>query len=300
MILTLLLCALAIVTFAFAFVLARAAITRRVGMPSGEALALGAVTNFFDTLGIGSFAPTMAWMKFRSMIPDRIIPSTMLAGYTLPTMAQAAIFLVLLGVKVEPWLLLGSVLAFIPGALFGASLAAKAPVRTVQAIVGIALLIAAWFYVVSNMHWMPEGGAASGLNGWAFWLAVGSSFVFAVLLNFGVGHYAPTLAMLSLLGMDPRLAFPIMASTGAFGAAAAAAKVIQRPDIDVRLVVGLSLGAIPAVLIAAFVVKEMPVETMRWLVVVVIVYAAIVLLRQAIRPAKEMQPLEPLAEGLLD
>ena len=300
MILTLLLSALAIVTCAFTVVLGRAALARRVGMPATEALALGAVTNFFDTLGIGSFAPTMAWMKFRSMIPDRIIPSTMLAGYTLPTMAQAAIFLVLLGVSVEPWLLLGSVVAFVPGALFGASLAAKAPVRLVQAIVGIALLIAAWFYVVSNMHWMPEGGTASGLDGWAFWIAIGSSFLFAVLLNFGVGHYAPTLAMLSLLGLDPRLAFPIMASTGAFGAAAAAAKVVRRPDIDVGLVVGLTVGAIPAVLIAAFVVKEMPVETMRWFVVAIIVYAAAVLLRQATRLATELRPLEPLAEGLID
>ena len=104
--------------------------------------------------------------------------------------------------------------------------------------------------------------------------------------------------MLSLLGMDPRLAFPIMASTGAFGAAAAAAKVVRRPDVDVGLVVGLSVGAIPAVLIAAFVVKAMPDETMRWLVVAVIRHAAAVLLRQATR--RGVQPLEPLAEGLLD
>ena len=101
--------------------------------------------------------------------------------------------------------------------------------------------------------------------------------------------------MLSLLGMDPRLAFPIMASTGAFGAAAAAAKVVRRPDVDVGLVVGLSVGAIPAVLIAAFVVKAMPVETMRWLVVAVILYAAAVLLREATR--REIQPLSRWPRG---
>ena len=162
MILTLLLCALAVVTAGFVIALVKAAIARRIVFPSGEALALGAVTNFFHTLGIGSFAPTMAWMKFRSMIPDRIMPSTMLAGHTLPTMAQAGIFLVLLGVSVEPWLLLCSILTFIPGALVGASLAAKAPIRFVQTIVGLALLVAAWFYVMSNLHWMPKGRTASG------------------------------------------------------------------------------------------------------------------------------------------
>ena len=141
------------------------------------------------------------------MVADRIIPSTMLAGYTLPTMAQAGIFLVLLGVSVEPWLLLCSILTFIPGALIGAS-------------------------------WQRRPQFASSKGG------------------------AP-------------------------------------PDIDVGLVVGLSVvGAIPAVLIAAFVVKAMPVETMRWLVVAVILYAAAVLLREATR--RETQPLESLAEGLLD
>ena len=46
------------------------------------------------------FAPTMSWFKFRNLVPDRLIPSTMLAGHTLPAMTQALIFLVLLGVFV--------------------------------------------------------------------------------------------------------------------------------------------------------------------------------------------------------
>ena len=48
---------------------------------------LGAITNFFDTLGIGSFAPTMAWFKLRKLVPDRLIPCTMLVGHTPPTLA---------------------------------------------------------------------------------------------------------------------------------------------------------------------------------------------------------------------
>src|SRR6476620_2744188 len=94
--------------------LLRAALARNA-RPRPEAVALGAVTNFFDTLGIGSFAPTMAWFKFRRLVPDRLIPRTMLVGHTLPAVAQAIIFLVLLGVLVDPVLLIGCVLALLMG-----------------------------------------------------------------------------------------------------------------------------------------------------------------------------------------
>src|SRR4029453_17469326 len=99
--------------------LIRAAVVRR-SIPTAEAVVLGAVTNFFDTLGIGSFAPTMAWLKFRRLVPDNLIPQTMLVGHSLPTMAQAVIFLVLLGVLVDPVLLVGCMIALLMGGLLGA------------------------------------------------------------------------------------------------------------------------------------------------------------------------------------
>ena len=54
------------------------AVFRQRAVPRIEAVVLGAVVSFFDTLGIGSFAPTTAWFKFRKLVPDRLIPQTML------------------------------------------------------------------------------------------------------------------------------------------------------------------------------------------------------------------------------
>ena len=82
---------IALATIVFTFVLLRAAIEQRA-TPTLEGVILGAITNFFDTLGIGSFAPTTAWFKFRRLVPDRILPQTMLVGHSLPTLAEAAIF----------------------------------------------------------------------------------------------------------------------------------------------------------------------------------------------------------------
>jgi uncharacterized membrane protein YfcA len=260
-------------------------------VPKGEALALGAVTNFFDTLGIGSFAPTLAWMRFRKMVPDRLMPLTMLAGYTIPAILQGVIFLILLGVRVDPYLLLGCIVAIVVGAYLGVPIAARSPVRLIQAIVGVALLMAALFYSLANLGLMPVGGTANSLPLPLAVIVVLANFMFGVLLSFGVGNYAPTLAMLSLMGMDPRLAFPIMAAGAGFAGTVASYQCIRKVKLDWRVVVGLIVGAIPAVLIAAFIVKEMDLVTLRWLVVVVVTYAGLTLLYSASRKA-DLVPAE--------
>jgi uncharacterized membrane protein YfcA len=280
-------------------VLTRAVLKRRA-VPSLEAVGLGAVANFFDTLGIGSFAPTIAWFKLRKMVPDPLIPCVMIVGYTLPAMAQAVIFLIILGVSVDPVLLAGCVVATMLGAWLGAPLVVRSPVRLVQLVVGLALLCAAAFYALANLKLMPAGGTASSLPPLLMAVAIAASFGFGVLLNFGVGNYAPTLAMFSLMGMDPRLCFPIMAAGAAMAAAGAGARHISIGKVDLRIALGLTLGGIPAVFVAAFIVKSLPVEPLRWLVVVVVVYAAAVVLRAAAsRSAPVLTPEEaaPLSPG---
>jgi uncharacterized membrane protein YfcA len=279
---------LGMASLVYAIVLVRAALADRA-TPRGETVILGAITNFFDTLGIGSFAPTMAWFKLRKLVPDGLIPSTMLVGHTLPEMAQAVIFLVLLGVFVDPALLTGCVVAVFVGALVGAPLVARTRVRIVQAVVGVALLIAAAFYVLANLRLMPLGGTATSLPLPLMLTAIAANFVFGVLLNFGVGNYAPTLALLSLMGMNPKLSFPIMAAGAALAAAGASVRHVHKGNVDLRVALGLAIGGIPAVLVAAFVVKDMPVEVLRWLVSAVVVYAGLVMLRAAWRGSRDAQ-----------
>lgn len=273
--------ALALASVVYAVMLLRAAIARGQLAVRAEAVALGAVTNFFDTLGIGSFAPTMAWLKVRRLVPDRLIPCTMLVGHTLPTMTEAIIFLVLLGVAVDPVLLGGCVTALLIGGLIGAPLVARARAWVVQTVVGLALVLAAILYGLTNLHVLPGGGTAASLPPLLLVIAVAANFVLGILLNFGIGNYAPTLVMLSLMGMDPRLCFPIMAAGAAITAAGASVRHISIGEVDLRIAAGMALGGIPAVLIAAFVVKTMPVEPLRWLVIVVVLYAAAAMLRAA-------------------
>jgi uncharacterized membrane protein YfcA len=278
-----LLAALAAIGIAFTTVFVSTAIRRGETRASAESIALGAVTNFFDTLGIGSFATTTAWIKFRGLAPDSFIPAILNVGHSLPTFAQSAIFLVILGVHVDPVLLASCIVAATLGALIGAPLVVRAPVRLLQTIVGIALLVAACLYAMSNLDLMPVGGTATALPMSGLLIAVAVHFLLGALMAFGIGLYAPSLILLSLLGLDPRLAFPIMASACAFLMPSTGFSFMKSKRIDMRLAIGMSIGGIPAVLLAAYVVKEMPIVWLRWGVVVVVLYAATLLLRSAFR-----------------
>jgi uncharacterized membrane protein YfcA len=303
--LTALLILLAFAAIVYVVVLMKTALAQGALRPTGEAIAVVAAVNFFDTLGIGSFAPTLAWLKFRTRLPARLIPCTMIVACTLPTILQAGIFLALLGVNVDPILLAGYAVALLLGGLGGARLVTRVPIWIVQGVVAAALLIAAALYALSNLHMMPAGGAAASLPVPLMVVAIAASFMMGVLLNFGVGHYAPSLLMLSLMGMDPRLAFPIMATGGALTATVVSARHIRVGGADIRIAAGFALGGVPAVLIAAFIVKDMPVGLLRWLVIVVVVYAATVMLRDAVRtlrrPASGGEDIAlAVAEGLTD
>jgi uncharacterized membrane protein YfcA len=282
----------------FTFVLVRAAIAERAG-PTLESVVLGAVVSFFDTLGIGSFAPTTAWMKFRRMVPDRLIPPTMLVGLSPPAMAESVIFLILLGVMVDPVLLFGCAVAVLLGGLVGAPLVARAQVWIVQLVVAIGLVLAAIAYALTNLHLMPGGGTASTLPIGLTIAAIAANFLFGVLLNFGVGNYAPTLVTLSLMGMNPRLVFPIMAAGAAMMGAGACVRHIQMRNIDLRVVIGLGIGGVPAVLVAAFLVKEMPLQLLRWLVILVVVYAAAIMFRASWLGRKDGKSPEAAASLVL-
>jgi uncharacterized membrane protein YfcA len=82
--------------------------------------------------------------------------------------------------------------------------------------------------------------------------------------------------------MDPKLSFPIMAGGAAFAGAGASMRYLSMGEVDLRIASGIALGGIPAVLVAAFIIKSMSVEVLRWLVIVVVVYAAITMFRAAL------------------
>jgi len=257
--------------------------------PSLLQTAIGFVTNFFDTLGIGSFAPTTAIFRFKKIVPDERIPGTLNVGHTLPTITQAFIFISI--VQVDVTTLVALIVASVAGSWLGAGVVARWPRKKIQFGMGFALLAAATLFVITNVGEMRgtpvfSGGEALGLTGALLWIGIAGNFVLGALMTLGVGLYAPCLIMISLLGMNPRAAFPIMMGSCAFLMPVASAKFVQAGSYSARPALGLALGGIPAVLIAALIVKALPLTAIRWLVVVVVLYTAFTMIRSGLTESR--------------
>lgn len=270
---------LAIIVLASVAFIALWARRTKFAMPTQFELAIGAVTNFFDTLGIGSFATTTTAYKTLGIVADEDIPGTMLIGHALPVAAQALIFIAT--VNVDTTVLLSLIAAPIIGGWLGAGVVTRLPRRPIQIGMGTGLLIAAAVMVLNQLGAIPGGGVALGLDGSKLAIAIIMSALFGALLMIGIGNYAPTLILLSLLGMDPRAAFPIMMGAGALVNMAGGFRFISRARYNVRAAIGLTLGGIPAVLLAGLVVKSLPLGVLRWVVVCVVTYAAMMMLKSA-------------------
>jgi uncharacterized membrane protein YfcA len=257
----------------------------RVNGETNPALApqvgIGFVANFFDTLGVGSFAITSSIYKLLHAIPDDLIPGTMNVGHALPTITEAFIFLIILGGTVDPRTLANMIVAAVIGAYSGASFVAGWSKYKIQLGLGIALIAAALLMVATMPGLVPIGGNASGLTGTKFLVAVAANFFFGAIQQLGVGLYAPCMILIYLLGMNPRAAFPIMMGSCAFLMPVGGYKFIKAKRYSYKAALGLTLGGIPGVLLAAFIVKSLPVLYVKWLVVVVVFYTAITLLRSA-------------------
>lgn len=256
----------------------------RTGWPKPVELFIGFITNFFDTLGIGSYAPTTAMWKAWKIVDDRLIPGTLTAGHTPSTIAQAFIFIAIVEVEFNTLVLL--ILASILGAWLGAGVVASWSKRNVQLGMGIALLAAASLFILKNLDEMRgtpmiEGGTATALTGTLLIVGFVGNFVLGALMTVGVGLYAPCLIMISLLGMNPTAAFPIMMGSCAFLMPIASGRFVKKGSYSLRPALGLTLAGVPAVLIAAIIVKSLPLTTVRWLVVAVVLYTAISMLRSA-------------------
>jgi uncharacterized membrane protein YfcA len=281
---TILLAALVAITLAFSAFWA-AAINRQRGAsqvwPGWIRSAIGFIANFFDTLGISSFATTTTMLRLRGLVDDQVIPGTLNVGHFLPTVAQALIYITI--VEVDFRTLLFLIAAAIAGSWLGAGIVAGMPRRAIQRGMGVALLIAAALLAAAALQLIPGGGDALGLADGKLILAVGINFVLGALMTLGIGLYAPCMIMVSLLGMSPAAAFPIMMGSCAFLMPTAGFQFVQKGKYDVRAALGLALGGIPAVLIAAYIVRALPLDYLRWLVVIVVLYTATSLLWSSAR-----------------
>ena len=293
---SILLFALAVLAIAFAcmwFLQLREARGRGTDkvLPGPIELGIGVVSDFLDTLGISSFATTTAMFRTAKAVDDRLLPGTLNVGHALPTVLQAFIYIVL--VEVDFVTLAALIAASVVGAGLGAGWVARLSERAVRLGMGVALLLAAVLIFARLRGLLPGGSDALELRGSLLLIGVLGNFVLGALMTLGIGLYAPCMILVSLLGMNPKAAFPIMMGSCAFLMPVASRSFVRQGAYHPRAALGLTLGGIPAVWVAAYIVKELDLNTMRWLVLGVVLYTGVALLLAAKRRPRPAPAADP-------
>lgn len=276
--------ALAVVTVLFTAAWYQAASRRErkeSATPRWLDINVGFLTNYLDTLGISSFATTTSFFKFKETANDEDIPGTLNVGHAIPTFAQAFIYMTF--VDVDSTTLVSLIAASVLGAWLGAGFVSSWSRRMVQIWMGGALVVAAGLLTMKQLQVLPGGGNALGLDGQQLVIAIVGNFILGALMSLGIGLYAPCMIMVALLGMNPKAAFPIMMGSCAFLMPAGSLAFFKSERYDLRAALGLTIGGLPGVLLAAYLVKELPLEYMRMMVIGVVLYTALVMLGSALR-----------------
>lgn len=247
----------------------------------GKMLGIGFITDFFDTLGIGSFAPTVALSKAAKQINDRVMPGTLNVSHTIPVVAEAFIFITV--IEVEPITLISMLVSATLGAWLGAGFVSRMPEKKIQMFMGVALFVTAFIMFSGKVGWMPGGGEAIGLTGGLLIVANIGNFILGALMTAGIGLYAPCMALIYMLGMSPAVAFPIMMASCAFLMPVASVKFIKEGAYDRKGSMAIAIGGTVGVFIAAYLVKSLPLDTLRWIVIAVILYTSVTMIRRSLK-----------------
>lgn len=246
---------------------------------------IGFIANFFDTLGVGSFAIITSIVRFFKLTDDRTLPGTLNVSCTIPTALEAIIFLTV--IKVDKITLVSMIVAAVLGAIIGADIVAKFDIRKVRIGMGLALIVVAIMMLSGLLKLMPVGGTAEGLTGIKLIIAIVGNFILGALMQLGVGLYAPCMALIYALGMNPLAAFPIMMGSCAFLMPAGSIQFVKKAAYDRKAALAITLFGSVGVLIAAYIVKSLPLNIVKWLVLIIVIYTAIMLLASAHKARKQ-------------
>lgn len=233
----------------------------------------GFVVNFFDTLGIGAFAPLTALLKGFKITRDKLIPGTLNVACTIPVAVEAFIFID--SIEVEPITLISMIAAASLGAILGAGFVSKLDEKKIQITMAVALLIVAVIMLISQLGLMPLGGNEVGLSGAKLVIAILGNFILGTLMTVGIGLYAPCMALVYALGLSPKIAFPIMMGSCAFLMPSASIKFVKEKSYDTKASMAVTIFGVIGVFIAAYLVKELPLEVLKWLVILVVLYTSL-------------------------
>lgn len=248
---------------------------------------IGFVTDFLDTLGIGCFAPTAMLLDLTKQLDhDRLLPGTLNVGHAIPVLVEAMIFITV--VDVAPVTLFALIAAATVGSFVGSRTVTKLPEKTVQFWMGWALIATAVLMALRQtgmINLLGAGNTATALTGGRLLIGVVGNFIFGALMTIGVGLYAPCMAMVYMLGLNPLVAFPIMMGSCAGLMPVASINFIKSGDYARKVSLAITVCGVFGVFIAAKFVTGLNLDILTWIIIVVIIYTGVTYIRKSRKSA---------------
>ncbi len=242
---------------------------------------MSVILNFFDYLGIGAMAPSLAIYRLTKTVDDDELPGTLVVGCALPVATEALCSIGTIEVELKTMSIMYG--AGFLGALIGGKYAQSLSTKALQKFMGVALMMATLLMLCSKFNLLPIGGDARGLSGGKLIIAGIGAFILAAILTVGIGTYAPTMCLVYMLGMNPAVSFPIMMGLGFLGVATGSFPYFKSGRFNKRAAFAFAFGGVTSVLAAAYIVKSMPLGALQWLVICVCSYTSITLLRDGFK-----------------
>ena len=252
---------------------------------------LGIVSQFLGTFGISDFAFNAVAFRLTKTVEDKKIPETLNAACVVPVAFMALAYITV--IKVDVFTLVVLIIAQTTGSYLTPRIVVKLPVRRIRIGIAVGLLCAAAFILAGKLQLIPSGGDLTGLPGIKLAVAAAAVFIYGALNNIGIGSYAPTMATVYALGIDPRVAFPIMMGGCTFSCAVGAMEFIRLGGYSRKPTLWISIAGLVGVAAAVYLVKRMDVDVIKWVVFVVVLYAALDLLFKEFRLKKAARPNLP-------
>lgn len=241
---------------------------------------VGVVANFLDVFGIGSYATTSAGFKLGKSVRDGDIPGTLNVGDTLPICLEAFLFAALAGVD---GLTLGVlIVAAVIGALCGAKLVTKLNIQGVRLMMGVGMIILGVIMALRVLAVGPFGLVGDGLKLTTGRLIIAAivQFILGVLMNIGVGLYAPCMALCCGLGLSVAATLPIvMGSSAMLMAFGSGPQYIKTGRFDLMASITQMVGGAIGVMIAYFFVKTLNVKILTIIIAVVVLATGVMFFR---------------------
>jgi uncharacterized membrane protein YfcA len=246
----------------------------------------GAVVFFLSTFGISDFALSTILYRAKKFVSDTKLPGTLNTQCAIPVAVMALAYIST--IRVDTITLVSCIVAQMIGAYVGPRFVVKLPAGTIRKFMGAGLVVAAMFILAGKFNLVPSGGDAVGLTGSKLIIAVVLLFIYGALNNVGIGSYAPTMATIYALGVNPAVAFPIMMGACTFSVPMGAMEFVRLGLYGRKITFFSSVFGIIGVLAAVFIVKSLNLSMIQWVVAAVVLYSGGSMLYEELFKAKKL------------